>query len=121
MACKSYLVIFEKLVELLADNKNTAFSAHNQQFLNSKTHLYFVGIDSFEKFRGTWWQINIPYNKHQSPDFNYVADSLRDALRLRPELDTSYWSCSGESANEFAFRTNDWADEPDEMELLVLD
>ena len=122
MALKSYLVIFEQLVELLdCDNSKAAIETPITQPAAMKNKFYFIGPDAIERFRGTRWQVNFPYNKKKAPDFYYVADSLRDALRLRPELDMSYWSCSTESANDFAFSTNDWADEPDEMELHVLD
>lgn len=123
MAGKSYLVVFEEMVELFSNNKSPIIPARKCFYkINvNKSNLYFVGEDASEKFRGTWWQIKIPYKQGESAEFQYVADSLRDALRLKPELDTSHWSCSTESAHEFVSGTHDWSEEPEEMELLVLD
>lgn len=123
MAGKSYLVIFEQMVDLFSNNNNPIVPIESKKSRTdiNRNALYFVGDDATEKFRGTWWQVRIPYNRSESPEFQYVADSLRDALRLKPELDISYWSCSAKSTHDFVDSTNDWLDEPDEMELLVLD
>jgi len=47
-----------------------------------------------EKFMNTWWEVCWPFSKKNPshpPQCLYVADSLRDALRLRPHIDVTFW------------------------------
>jgi hypothetical protein len=49
----------------------------------------------YEKYDGTWWEVTFDdfpdYIGHASPRCVYLADSIQDALRLRPQTGDSYW------------------------------
>jgi hypothetical protein len=49
----------------------------------------------YEKYAGTWWEVTFDdfpdFVGHSSPRCVYLADSIQDALRLRPETSDSYW------------------------------
>ena len=49
-----------------------------------------------EKYAGTWWEVSFDkfadtIDRVVMPECRYLADSLQDALRLRPNKDDSYW------------------------------
>jgi hypothetical protein len=73
-----------------------------------------------EKYSGTWWEVRwpLPQNSGRPPECFYVADSLRDALRLRPRADLSFWANSSESLTQYLAQTQDWLEEMEEAEML---
>ena len=49
-----------------------------------------------EKYAGTWWEVSLDkfsdaIDRAVMPECIYLADSIQDALRLRPDKDNSYW------------------------------
>lgn len=47
--------------------------------------------DSLQRYQGTWWEIFPTNGSDKKVECLYLADSLRDALRLRPEGAFSAW------------------------------
>ena len=49
-----------------------------------------------EKYAGTWWEVSLDkfsgaVDRAVMPGCIYLADSIQDAVRLRPDKDASYW------------------------------
>lgn len=48
----------------------------------------------YEKYSGTWWEVTFDNSSGDVSDSSmcvYLADSIQDALRLRPKTNESYW------------------------------
>jgi hypothetical protein len=49
----------------------------------------------YEKYAGTWWEVTFEdfsdVAVETEPVCVYLADSIQDALRLRPQTSESYW------------------------------
>lgn len=73
-----------------------------------------------EKYSGTWWEViwPLPNNSTASSCCFYVADSLRDALRLRPRADVSFWAKCSDNISQYLVQTQDWMEDLEEMEDL---
>jgi hypothetical protein len=60
-----------------------------------------------EKFAGTWWEVQLD-SQNVPSHCVYVADSLLDALRLRPDIDISFWSAWHSSVACFVSDMDSW-------------
>jgi len=68
-----------------------------------------------ERLRNTWWEIRWPDGaKSTRPTCRYLADSLRDALRLRPSIPLSAGSVLNNTGRDFLELLDLWEDEEDE-------
>jgi hypothetical protein len=73
-----------------------------------------------EKFMNTWWEVCWPDSKmapSNPPQCRYLADTLRDALRLRPNIDITFWSNTSESFVEYLKQTEEWLEDAEELEF----
>jgi hypothetical protein len=68
-----------------------------------------------EKYSGTWWEVlwPLPQNSTSPICCFYVADSLRDALRLRPKADLSF--CT-ENFTHYLTQVCEWTEDYEEVE-----
>jgi hypothetical protein len=126
MESRFRLLPFEELISLLSRHgfaerlemamKMRVFSA--QESPNRKTPV--LSDECREKYSGTWWEIGfpLPQNSGQRLQCFYVADSLRDALRLRPRADLSFWADSSQTPTQFLNQTSEWIEEMEEVEML---
>jgi hypothetical protein len=121
----SYLVPFEDLFEFfiryrlwdkLSDNHHLK-TLIQEQFCNPSIE----NQEAFEKFRRTWWEVSIPDNSSLLSQCIYVADSLRDALRLKPGINLSPWASSFEQLELEFDDSEDWIEEIDFTNSLVLE
>lgn len=126
MTERSYLVAFEELFEFLVRhrlcdnlshipsiNRLTQLKKHE---LNSNEYHEFI-----ERFRGTWWHVTFPVNKRLTPQCAYVADSLTDALRLKPDIALSPWSCCFETQDDHFTSKESWEEEFEPANFWLLD
>lgn len=106
MKTQTYLMSFSQMIELLRESGHVVSQSQIMDLRAVQYRLYCNGElvilsnDLFEKLNGTWWEVKL---NAQSivPECNYLADSLQDALRLRPQIDTTYWC--GPSANQIEY------------------
>ncbi len=113
------LLPFEELILLL---KRYGFADRLDTIM--QVRIFSVGVpmglemltlsdECREKYRNTWWEILWPLPKNPStlPQCFYAADSLRDALRLRPQADISFWSDPSETLPQYLKLTEEYAEE----------
>lgn len=97
MKGKTYLMSFERMVRFMQDNGVAIDSRLMVSYPSTPSRLMCDGQtvvlsnDLFEKYLGTWWEVELADDEQQPARCYYLADSLQDALRLRPGIDTSYW------------------------------
>jgi hypothetical protein len=97
MECHSSLLPFETLVAFLSQNGfsekldaimhlKSLDTMNSQQVDNNQ-----IKEEYREKLRDTWWEVQWPAtdSDNLAPQCRYLADSLRDAMRLRPGIDIS--------------------------------
>lgn len=117
MKAKTYLMSFEQLIQFLENNTmNTVkLPAINlppfYQQLMERNQSAVLTCDLFEKFDRTWWEVELSDEGKILSQCFYVADSLQDALRLRPDIDTSYWCSIEENASEFLAEIAAWQED----------
>jgi hypothetical protein len=110
---------FERMVQFL-EGKGVAVDNSLITRLHAFQSKYYCGNrtvlsnEVFEKFIGTWWEIELPDNDTLLPRCIYLADSLRDAFRLRPDIDTSFWLDKENTTSQFLSEIEDWIEEEDE-------
>ena len=117
MMLQTYLKSFGQMVQLLEENgvkvdhllALTAQAAPSRMICNGQT--VEVGHDLFEKLVGTWWEVELNDIRKTPSQCAYLADSLQDALRLRPEIDTSYWCSDADTIQTFLDEIEDWVDD----------
>ena len=69
----------------------------------------------YEKYAGTWWEVT--YDDYSDvvdetlPMCVYLADSIQDALRLRPQTSESYWQNALHYFDEMIFNMCDIEEE----------
>jgi hypothetical protein len=123
----SSLLPFETLIDYLschgfADNLDSIMQikvSSSGGALRSQ-RLPVLSDEYREKFMNTWWEVCWPFPKatpSNPPQCLYLADSLRDALRLRPNIDTTFWSNKSESFAEYLKQTEEWLEEAEEFEF----
>jgi hypothetical protein len=125
METQLYLLPFEVLLTLLqqrgfANNLDTIFKI--RVFSNGVDlgqEMLELSEECREKYRDTWWEVvwPQPHNKSSLPQCFYVADSLRDALRLRPRTDISFWANPAETLTQYLAQTKEWFEETEELQL----
>lgn len=117
MMLQTYLMSFGQMVQLLEENgvrvdhllALTAQAVPSRMICNNQT--VEVGHDLFEKLVGTWWEVELSNIRKTPSQCAYLADSLQDALRLRPEIDTSYWCSASETTGDFLFEIEGWVED----------
>jgi hypothetical protein len=120
------LLPFEELILLLSrygftDRLETVMKIRVFSAEESWNHKMPVLSDECrEKYSGTWWEICFPLPQNSTAPLHclYVADSLRDALRLRPRADLSFWANSSQTPTQFLNQTQEWLEEMEEVEML---
>ncbi len=71
-----------------------------------------------QKFANTWWEVCWPSPKadlSNPPQCMYLADSLRDALRLRPNINIMFWPDRPKSFAKYLICNDDWSEYDDEL------
>jgi hypothetical protein len=123
MELRSRLVPFEELIPLL---KRYGLTERLDEIMKlkvfsagaSRNHPEpLLSEECREKYSGTWWEIIWPLPRNSTSPLCcfYVADSLRDALRLRPQADLSF--CT-ENFTQYLTQTQDWLEEMEEASML---
>ena len=116
MKARSYLMSFEQMTRLLQENGISIDSRLVMNFPTQPSRLMcsvqrvFMQDDLLEKFFGTWWEVEIPSGDQMPSRCLYLADSLQDAFRLRPDIDTTYW-CNVEDPFEFLAEVSSWQED----------
>ncbi len=126
MEYRTSLLPFETLVALLSQNGFSdkldaimsikAFEATlSQQAENNPLTPEYQ-----EKLRDTWWEVQWPVadSDNSAPQCRYLADSLRDAMRLRPGIDISLLANEFESFVDYLVEIEDWEQEEEYAELF---
>jgi hypothetical protein len=116
------LIPFEELISLLSrhgftDRLETVMKMRVFSDQGSRNHPIPVLSDECrEKYSGTWWELLLPLPQDSAKPVHcfYVADSLRDALRLRPRTDLSFWANSSQTPTQFLTQTLEWLEEMEE-------
>ncbi|MGA2916162.1 MAG: hypothetical protein ABSE89_09080 [Sedimentisphaerales bacterium] len=69
----------------------------------------------YEKYAGTWWEVTLDdlsdVAGENLPACVYLADSIQDALRLRPQTSESYWQNALHYFDEMIFNMCDIEEE----------
>jgi hypothetical protein len=120
------LLPFEELISLLSQHGFTDRLAMVMKMRvfseeGSRNHpIPALSDECREKYSGTWWEILLPLPQDYTAPLHcfYVADSLRDALRLRPRTDLSFWANSSQTPTQFLNQTQEWFEEMEEAEML---
>lgn len=118
MIFQSSLIPFETLIEYLSfhgfsDNLDTIMQIRGFSLSSTpqqQTSLY-LSDECHEKFMNTWWEVCWPFPKaspSHPPKCLYLADSLRDALRLRPNIDIAFLPDKSKSFAEYLHRDKNW-------------
>lgn len=115
MKTKTYLMMFEQLIELLGCDYSTGSQLADSTL--SKIGADFIDRSALwesevllERLASTWWEVEV--NLHDQPSrCLYVADSLVDAIRLRPHIDVSFWSTWHSSVACFVADMEEWTEQ----------
>ena len=121
MEYRSSLLPFETLVAVLNQN---GFSDKLDTITHIKSldTMFAQQVDNNqiteecrEKLRNTWWEVLWPTDESDNlaPECRYLADSLRDAMRLRPGIDISMLAGKFGSFIHYLMEIEDW--EQDEI------
>ncbi len=126
MEYRSSLLPFETLVAVLnqngfSDQLDTIMHIksfdmmHAQQIDNNQTTEEYR-----EKLRDTWWEVLWPAtdSDNPTPQCRYLADSLRDAMRLRPGIDISLLADKSGSFVNYLMEIEDWEQDEEFAELF---
>ena len=134
METRHILMTFEELIQILLKTNRNALITRFLKIQNPPSAItagkpFSVLEEWVEKYQQTWWEViwTIPASA-DSPwriqQCLYVADSLSDAVRLRPYLDISFRSFTQEQL-ETAFEENgdspfdnDWNEEAEVEQYL---
>lgn len=113
----TYLMSFERMIQLLQEN---GIRLDSRLIVNSPIptsrllcngQAVSLGNDRFENFFGTWWEVEITGANQLPSRCIYLADSLQDAFRLRPDIDTTYWCSTEEDASRFLAEVSNWQED----------
>ncbi len=135
MKTREVLMPFEELLQiLLKTNHNRLldrlFKLHSLPDLlpGAAQALFPLSLfqEEFEKFHGTWWEVQI--QSAPCPDSTplieqclYTADSLSDAVRLKPHLEISFQALTAARIENAFDENQDWMDEPEENERIEIE
>jgi hypothetical protein len=117
MKLMTYLMSFEQMIQLLQDNGVNIDDRLVVSLPLSPARLICNGRrvvlsnDLREKFLGTWWEVELSTNNQMPSQCFYLADSLQDAFRLRPDIDTSYWCSAEEDTRQFLAEVSSWQED----------
>ena len=124
---KSYLMPFEEVVKMLIGKGlggNIPDLMRLRSMPEARCEDYFSSPgyqECQERYHQTWWEIICDQefeSKLPSSPFQclYLADSLKDAIRLRPRGKIRFWSCSTKDMNTYLDQMEDWSDDQDIFE-----
>lgn len=115
------LMPFEALIDCLSshgftDKLDTIMQIRRFSSSNVPHHQTSLDLsdECYEKFMNTWWEVYWPFpkaNPSNPPQCLYLADSLRDALRLRPNIDIAFWPDKPKSFAKYLKYDEDWLEE----------
>lgn len=117
MQPKTYLMSFERMIQLLRDHGVQVGPSRIMSLTTTPSKLLCRGRqvtlsnDLFEKLMGTWWEVQLSRRGRVPSECIYLADSLQDALRLRPGIDTAYWCGTDGGAADFVAGVADWLED----------
>ncbi len=126
MKYRSSLLPFDTLVALLNQNgfsdKLNAIM-HIKPFDTMPPQLIDnnqITEECRERLRDTWWEIQWPATDSDflAPECRYVADSLRDAMRLRPGIDISLLADKSSLFVNYLMEIEDWEQDEEFAELF---
>ncbi|HML76659.1 MAG TPA: hypothetical protein PKB02_19365 [Anaerohalosphaeraceae bacterium] len=126
MEYRSSLLPFETLVAVLNQN---GFSDKLDTIMHIKSFdmMHAQQIDNNqiteeyrERLRDTWWEVLWPAKDtdNLTPQCRYLADSLRDAMRLRPGIDISLLADKSGSFVNYLMEIEDWEQDEEFAELF---
>jgi len=116
MKSQTFLMSFERLLRLLAEHNMRIDNSMRTPFSTPRNRRICMGQsvltanDICEKFFGTWWEVELTAEDRCPLRCFYVADSLQDALRLRPGINTSYW-CETDEQPRFLAEIAAWRED----------
>jgi hypothetical protein len=64
-----------------------------------------------KKLMGTWWEVKLSDEGKMPAQCRYIARSLPDAVRLRPEAKKSNWCLAEKGKTHFLMQVADWLDD----------
>lgn len=117
MKARTYLMSFEQVIQLLRENE---LSFESRMIVSLPTvpsrlmcsgQTVILSNDLVEKFPGTWWEVELASENRMPLRCFYLADSLQDAFRLRPDIDTSYWCDIEEDTSRFLAEVSNWQED----------
>lgn len=126
MEYRSSLLPFETLVAVLNQN---GFSDKLDTIMHIKSFdmMHAQQIDNNqiteeyrERLRDTWWEVLWPAEdtNNLTPQCRYLANSLRDAMRLRPGIDISLLADKSGSFVNYLMEIEDWEQDEEFAELF---
>ncbi len=122
MKNKTYLMSFERVIQLIEGNGRHPVPSRVPSHPPVQSRLFCVSQSTvisnevIERLVGTWWEVELSDEGEILRQCRYLADSLQDALRLRPNIDISYWCIAGESKTYFLTEITNWVDDCYEMD-----
>lgn len=124
METNRVLMVFEELIKTLLTKQSSLISQHLRiHNLPSGILLTWDNLmccSSFqewmEKYQRTWWEVLwfVPESSRQEWTIKqcvYIADSLSDAIRLRPHLSISFQSFSPAQLEDAFEDIGDWEED----------
>ena len=117
MKSQTYLMSFERMLRILQENGINIERSLVMRMTSPPSRLVCNGQavvlsnDLCEKFLGTWWEVELAGDDEIPSRCFYIADSLQDALRLRPHIDTSYWCDYAENSRQFVSEIANWQED----------
>lgn len=115
MKSRTFLMSFERMIKLLHEG-SLEVNCLPAIDLNFSQYKYFdddlsvsLKNDLSEKFTGTWWEVQLNHQMKIPSYCSYLADTLQDALRLRPDI--SYWCSTSENGTQFLDEIEGWQED----------
>ena len=117
MKDEKYLMSFEQMIQLVDYQREEIMGL---QVMNYNFPASDLGCDGqsvvlsnelFEKLVGTWWEVELSAQRKKALKGIYLGDSVQDALRRRPGIDTSYWCDPSGSTADFLSEISRWAED----------
>lgn len=120
MRIENCLVSFESLVEQLREH-----GIHDWPCVLLPRKMEHLGVscsDLTERLRNTWWEVAWPVETPGDwPQCRYLADSLSDALRQRPQIPITAAADTLYSVREYLEWIEQWQDAEDDTENCWFD
>jgi len=117
MKTKTYLMPFDRIIRILESNiVKSEYISERKEHLSKYSQFcirqpFAPSDELLEKFDGTWWEVEFGTQEQTLSRCFYLADSLQDALRLRPGIDTSFWCGTTEREAAFLAEISNWLED----------